>query len=131
MEETRNAIDETTDVDDDRLSISQFLSGKNIFITGGTGFLGTVLIERLLSATPDIGNVYLLIRAKNGFSAEDRIERLMSKVVSSFSDSFAVSTQPFMLSSLSFLRFRRYELSSPSNKFLAKFRRHQLSLCKY
>lgn len=84
MEEISNASDICNDVNDDRPTIASFLAGKNIFITGGTGFLGTVLIERLLSATPDIGKVYILIRGKNGFTPEERIKRLMSKVVSKF-----------------------------------------------
>lgn len=84
MEEIRSASENCNDIaDDDRLTIADFLSGKNIFITGGTGFLGTILIERLLSSTTKIGKIYLLIRAKNGHSAESRVERLMSKVVSS------------------------------------------------
>lgn len=65
-------------------SIGEFLSGKCIFITGATGFLGTVLIERLLNATPEIGKIFILIRDKNGKSAEERVKRLMSKVVSKF-----------------------------------------------
>lgn len=67
---------------DRKTSISEFFDGKNIFITGGSGFLGTVLIEHLLTATPNIGNIYLLIRAKRGFSAESRVQRLLSKAVS-------------------------------------------------
>lgn len=67
---------------DERPSIAEFLAGKNVFITGGTGFLGTLIIERLLSATPELGKVYVLIRAKNGYSAESRIERMMAKTVS-------------------------------------------------
>lgn len=83
MEEICNASDNSSNVSDDhRISIASFLAGKNVFITGGTGFLGTVLIERLLSATPDIGKIYLLVRAKNGFTPESRVVRLMSKVVS-------------------------------------------------
>lgn len=82
MEEISIASDNSNEVNDDRSTIASFLAGKNIFVTGGTGFLGTVLLERLLSATPKIGNIYVLIRAKNGYSAEDRIKRLMSKVVS-------------------------------------------------
>lgn len=82
MEEIKSASENSVCVDDDRVSVANFLSGKSIFVTGGTGFLGTVLIERLLSATPKIGKIYVLIRAKNGYSAESRIKRLMSKVVS-------------------------------------------------
>lgn len=82
MEVNCNASDNRTIVSEDDLSIASFLAGKNVFITGGTGFLGTVLIERLLSATTEIGKIYLLVRSKNGFSPESRVERLMSKVVS-------------------------------------------------
>lgn len=82
MEEICKANENSVNVSDDRITIANFLAGKNVFITGATGFLGTVLIERLLSATPKIGKIYCLIRAKNGFSPENRIERLMAKVVS-------------------------------------------------
>jgi FlaA1/EpsC-like NDP-sugar epimerase len=37
-------------------------SGRNVFITGGTGFLGCVLIYKLLKFCPDVGSIYLLIR---------------------------------------------------------------------
>lgn len=62
-------------------TIAEFYAGKNIFITGGTGFLGTVLIEALLSSTPKIGNIYLLIRDKYGSDTRERIRRLLSKQV--------------------------------------------------
>lgn len=63
-------------------TIPEFYAGKNIFITGGTGFLGTVLIEALLSSTPKIGKIYLLIRDKYGSDTHERIKRLLSKQVS-------------------------------------------------
>lgn len=78
-------IAKIVDHDPRKKTIAEFFDGKNIFITGGTGFLGTVLIEHLLSATPNIGNIYLLIRAKRGFSVESRIQRLLSKAVGIFS----------------------------------------------
>jgi thioester reductase-like protein len=65
-------------------TVGEFLAGKNVFITGATGFLGTVLIERLLSATPKIGKIYILIRDKNGKTAQERVDRLMKKIVSKF-----------------------------------------------
>lgn len=82
MEEICSASEIAESVIDDRSTIAQFLTGKNVFITGGSGFLGTLLIERLLSATPDIGNIYVLIREKHGIPAEKRIEKMLSKVVS-------------------------------------------------
>lgn len=62
-------------------SIAEFYANKNIFITGGTGFLGTVLIESLLSATPKIGTIYVLIRDKYGADVNERIQRLLSKQI--------------------------------------------------
>ena len=44
------------------LSVRQFLHGKTILLTGGTGFLGKVVVERLLRAAPEIERIYLLIR---------------------------------------------------------------------
>lgn len=33
---------------------AEFYKNKNIFITGGTGFLGIALIEKVLRATPTV-----------------------------------------------------------------------------
>ena len=38
------------------------LRGKKVLITGTTGFLGKVVLEKLIRAVPDIGGIYLLIR---------------------------------------------------------------------
>ncbi len=38
------------------------LSGKKVLITGTTGFLGKVVLEKLIRTVPDIGAIYLLIR---------------------------------------------------------------------
>lgn len=43
--------------------MSDFYVGKSIFITGATGFLGKVLLEKLLRQVPDLLSVYLLIRS--------------------------------------------------------------------
>jgi len=45
-------------------SVTQSLRGKTIFITGTTGFVGKVLLEKLLRDVPDIGRIFLLIRGK-------------------------------------------------------------------
>lgn len=54
--------------------ITEGLDGKRIAITGGTGFLGTALIERLLRAVPTC-ELVLLIRAGQRSSAAQRARR--------------------------------------------------------
>jgi nucleoside-diphosphate-sugar epimerase len=44
------------------LTIRQHLRGKTILLTGGTGFLGKVIVERLLRTAPELERIYLLIR---------------------------------------------------------------------
>nr|CAH7729585.1 unnamed protein product [Callosobruchus chinensis] len=56
--------------------IQNFYHSKNVFITGGTGFLGKVLIEKLLRST-DVSNIYLLIRPKKEKDVYRRLEELL------------------------------------------------------
>src|SRR5919107_138363 len=53
--------------------IAEALSGKRIVVTGGTGFLGTALIERLLRRVPDC-TVGALVRPGRRGAAE-RVRR--------------------------------------------------------
>ncbi|CAH1977794.1 unnamed protein product [Acanthoscelides obtectus] len=55
--------------------IQKFYKGCNVFITGGTGFLGKIMIEKLLRST-EINTLYLLIREKKGKNALTRIDEL-------------------------------------------------------
>ena len=58
--------------------IANFYTGQNIFITGATGFMGQVLVEKLLRSCGDIGYIYLLIRPKNGQDVNTRSVELLS-----------------------------------------------------
>ncbi|XP_030756882.1 putative fatty acyl-CoA reductase CG5065 [Sitophilus oryzae] len=63
---------------DQKQSLRQFFKGKNIFITGGSGFMGKALIEKLLRSCPDIENIYMLIRPKKGKSLNERLQEIFS-----------------------------------------------------
>lgn len=66
---------------DNSSPVQDFFRGKNIFITGATGFLGMALIEKLLRACPDIGTIYVLIRPKKGKEVSARLEELSKNPV--------------------------------------------------
>ncbi|CAH0712942.1 unnamed protein product, partial [Brenthis ino] len=54
--------------------VRSFYSGKNFFITGGTGFVGLCLIEKILRSIPDVGKIYLLMRPKKGKEISERLQ---------------------------------------------------------
>lgn len=62
-------------------SIKHFYDGAEIFITGGSGFVGKVLVEKLLRSCPGIKVIHLLMRPKKETSAVERIEKLSENLV--------------------------------------------------
>lgn len=58
-------------------TIGSFFAGRNVLVTGSTGFLGKVLLEKLLRSCPDVGSIYLIVRSKRGLRAEDRIADIL------------------------------------------------------
>lgn len=61
--------------------VCKWYSGRSVFITGGTGYMGKVLIEKLLRECDDIKYIYLLCRPKRGFSPNARIEQIRKLAV--------------------------------------------------
>lgn len=49
------------------------LAGARLLITGGTGFLGKVLVALLLEEVPDLGGVILVARGRRRQTAADRV----------------------------------------------------------
>ncbi|EFN70870.1 Fatty acyl-CoA reductase 1 [Camponotus floridanus] len=70
-----NRIEET-EVDTAQSEIAQFFSGRKVLVTGGLGFLGKLLIEKLLRSCPNIAILYVFVRRKNGKSPQERIQQL-------------------------------------------------------
>ncbi|XP_048405228.2 fatty acyl-CoA reductase 1-like isoform X3 [Stegostoma tigrinum] len=58
-------------------SIAAYYAGKNVLITGATGFMGKVLVEKLLRSCPDVKAIYILVRPKAGQSMQARVTDMM------------------------------------------------------
>lgn len=58
-------------------AVAQFYDDRSIFITGATGFMGKVLVEKLLRTT-NLRRLYLLIRTKRGVPTHTRLEDLLA-----------------------------------------------------
>jgi alcohol-forming fatty acyl-CoA reductase len=61
-----------------RSGIREALAGKRILLTGVTGFLGTALLERLLSDAP-AASLVLLVRGRFGSTPEARMRELLGR----------------------------------------------------
>ena len=63
-------------------SIPNFYSGKTIAITGGTGFVGQCVIEKLIRSCPGIKKILVLLRKKRNMTADERVSDLLNLPVS-------------------------------------------------
>nr|XP_033335416.1 fatty acyl-CoA reductase wat-like isoform X2 [Megalopta genalis] len=59
---------------DDRSEIAEFYDRTNVLVTGGMGFVGKLLVEKLLRSCPGIAKLYMIVRPKKGKSAEERFK---------------------------------------------------------
>ena len=57
------------------LSVPAALSGKRILLTGATGFLAKVVLEKLIRTVPDLKGVILLVRGGEAGNARERFRR--------------------------------------------------------
>ncbi|XP_049942017.1 putative fatty acyl-CoA reductase CG5065 [Schistocerca serialis cubense] len=69
---------ESLDVESLPDRISSMLDGREVLVTGGTGFLGKVFVEKLLRVCPGIARIYLLVRAKKGKDPRQRVDDIFS-----------------------------------------------------
>ncbi|EYU39978.1 hypothetical protein MIMGU_mgv1a020686mg [Erythranthe guttata] len=87
----------------DGIGIVQFLTGKSFLITGGTGFLGKVLIEKILRTAPDVSKIFVLIKAKSKEAAAQRLKNEIideEELFKGLRQIHGKSYQAFMLSKL-------------------------------
>src|SRR2546430_7102977 len=55
-----------------QLSPTEVCNGRKIFLIGGTGFLGKVTLSMLLRRFPNVGRVYVTVRARSQEESETR-----------------------------------------------------------
>lgn len=65
-------------------TIVDFYKNSKILITGGTGFMGKVLIDKLLRVCSGLDQIFLIIRIKKGKDAQSRLKDLFEDPVSFF-----------------------------------------------
>jgi len=63
------------------MSIADTFRNGTVFLTGSTGFLGTILMEKLLRSC-DVKCIVVLIRGKNGLAASQRAANIYKQSVS-------------------------------------------------
>jgi nucleoside-diphosphate-sugar epimerase len=61
------------------LSLTTALRGKNILLTGVTGFVGKVWLCMLLARLPDVGKIYVLLRGKSKQTGLQRMEGIVNR----------------------------------------------------
>ncbi|KAF0294751.1 putative fatty acyl-CoA reductase [Amphibalanus amphitrite] len=59
-------------------AVSEFYRDKAVLITGATGFMGKVLVEKLLRSCPQVATLYVLLRPKGQHSVAERRQQLLS-----------------------------------------------------
>lgn len=73
-------IDESLLEYPDRIASS--FDERTIFVTGGTGFMGKVLVEKLLRKCSGLKKIYMLVRTKKGKDPNERLKDQFKNPVS-------------------------------------------------
>lgn len=61
-----------------KANLKEFYSGKGIFITGATGYVGKILLEKILYEFPQIKKVFIVIRPKQDKSFAQRFQEIFA-----------------------------------------------------
>lgn len=69
-------LEERLSINFEDSEICNFYKGKNVLLTGASGFIGTILLEKLLRCT-EINKIFVFFRQKKGQSIEDRIKNYL------------------------------------------------------
>jgi fatty acyl-CoA reductase len=64
------------------VSITEYYADKCVFVTGATGFVGKVFVEKVLRCCPRVRAIYCLVRPKKGASGAQRLHDMFKEKVS-------------------------------------------------
>lgn len=76
----RETVARMEEVESIKSPVREFFHDKTVFITGATGFMGKVLVEKLLRST-DVSKICILIRPKKGVQTAERLKVLLNSSV--------------------------------------------------
>jgi len=62
-------------------SIPDFYKNRSILVTGFTGFLGKVIVEKLLRSCPDLDAIYVLVRSLKGKTTQERVGKILDSAL--------------------------------------------------
>ena len=73
------------------MNIKDFYKGKTILLSGTTGFVGKVILEKILRSLTDVKRIYVMVRPKKTVTIA---QRLQSEILSSEIFSFCCASNP-------------------------------------
>lgn len=56
------------------MNIVEFYKDKTIFLSGTTGFVGKVVLEKLMRTLPHFKKIYVMVRKKKTITIQQRLE---------------------------------------------------------
>ncbi|KAI7756529.1 hypothetical protein M8C21_013358, partial [Ambrosia artemisiifolia] len=79
-------------------SILDFLRNKTILVTGATGFLAKIFVEKILRVQPNVNKLYLLVRANDAKSALQRFntEAVAKDLFKVLKEKYGTNLQSFL-----------------------------------
>ncbi|RCV32256.1 hypothetical protein SETIT_6G244100v2 [Setaria italica] len=110
----------------DASRIVGYFKGKSILITGSTGFLGKLVVEKILRVQPDANKMYLLVRGTDAASAQQRVQQevidteLFGLLREKHSDGFQQLIQEKVVALAGDIIYENLGLEAPMLKELAK-----------
>ena len=57
------------------MNIREFYKDKTIFLSGTTGFVGKVVLEKIMRSLPEIKRIYVMVRPKKSVTIQERLEK--------------------------------------------------------